>query len=84
MNNNEASDDKSENCEKPVKRARYACTFKPKSNTFEWTRRIVRLHFGHDISITYGGMKDLKKHESTAIHKSSSVGTSCTLIASFS
>ena len=61
----------------PKKRQRYSCTFHPESNQFAWAvvsrkgptyaRCMV---CNRDISVAYGGTKDLKKHEQTQVHQS--------------
>ena len=58
------------------KRPRYSCTFHPESNKF--TRATVSRKgptyarctvCNRDVSVAYGGTKDLRKHEQTRIHQ---------------
>ena len=58
------------------KRARYACTFTLDSTRFPWakvSRKGPSFAYccvcSRDISVAYGGTKDLCKHESRAVHK---------------
>ena len=61
------------------KKARYACTFYPGSNKFCWAVKSKKgptfafCKLCHrDISVAYGGSKDLKKHELTSSLNSNS------------
>ena len=61
------------------KRARYACTFHPETNTFKWakvSKKGPSFAFcnlcSRNISVAYGGSKDLRKHEMTAVHQTAS------------
>ena len=76
-------------CEEPKKKPRYSCTFHPDSNKFTWA--IVSRKgptyarctvCNRDVSVAYGGTKDLRKHEQTRVHqavqKSQSGSTSLT------
>ena len=74
-NNPESSTDG----ESPPKRPKYACTFRPGNNSFPWAKvsrkgpsYALCTVCSRDISVAYGGMKDLRKHEQTKLHKSSS------------
>ena len=69
-----------------AKRPRYACTFHPESNTFPWakvSRKGPSYAFckicSRDISVAYGGNKDLHKHELTAVHQGGSRSVAGTL-----
>ena len=62
--------------EEPKKRPRYSCTFHSESNKF--TRAIVSRKgptyarctvCNCDVSVAYGGTKDLRKHEQTRVHQ---------------
>ena len=61
----------------PRKKPRYSCSFHPELNMFAWARvsRKGPLYAfctlcKRDISIAYGGQKDLRKHEGTNLHLS--------------
>ena len=61
------------------KKPRYSCTFHPESNTYDWARVSQKgpsyafcSLCKRDISVAYGGQKDLRKHEATTIHMSAS------------
>ena len=69
-----------------TKKPRYACTFHPNSNTFSWakvSRKGPSYAFcticSRDISVAYGGTKDLHKHEQTAVHQGGSRSVASTL-----
>ena len=59
------------------KKPRYMCTFHPESNTYDWAR-VSRKGPSYafcsfckrDISVAYGGQKDLRRHEATTLHTS--------------
>ena len=75
----------SEDDEVTRKRARYACTFRPESNSFKWaksSRKGPSFAFctvcSRDISIAYVGNKDLKRHELTSVHQSASTSVKAT------
>ena len=61
------------------KKPRYTCTFHPESNTYDWAR-VSRKGPSYafcslckrDISVAYGGQKDLRRHKATALHTSAS------------
>ena len=63
--------------ESAPKRSRYACTFRPDSSTYTWAK-VSRKgpSFAYcslccrDVSVAYGGTKDLRKHEQlyTSLH----------------
>ena len=70
---NEASSSDQRPC---VKKARYAYTFHPESSKFAWakvSRKGLSFAFctvySRDISVSYGGTKDLHRHEQTAAHQ---------------
>ena len=70
---------------RPKKKARYTCSFRPASNTFKWTRvskKGTSFAFctvcSRDVSVAYGGIKDLKKHELTNVHQAASRSTGAT------
>ena len=61
--------------ESAPKRSRYACAFRPDSNTYTWakvSRKGPSFAYctlcSRDVSVAYGGTKDLRKHEQTAIN----------------
>ena len=63
--------------ESAPKRSRYACTFRPDSSTYTWakvSRKGPSFAYcslcSHDVSVAYGGTKDLRKHEQlyTSLH----------------
>ena len=67
------------------KRARYSCTFRPESNSFKWaksSRKGPSFAFctvcSCDISVAYGGKKDLKRHELTGVHQSAGMSVKAT------
>ena len=60
----------------PQKKPRYSCTFHPESSKFTWA--IVSRKgptyarctvCNRDVSVAYGGTKDLRKHEQTRVHQ---------------
>ena len=62
-----------------TKRARYACSFHPESNTCDWATVSTKGSSyaccklcSRNVSVAYGGMKDLRKHEATGVHQSAS------------
>ena len=62
-----------------IKRARYACSFHPESNTCDWATVSTKGSSyaycklcSRNVSVAYGGMKDLRKHEATGVHQSAS------------
>lgn len=62
--------------ESTPKRSRYACTFHPDSS-YSWakvSRKGPSFAFcnvcSRDVSVAYGGRKDLRKHEQTTVHQS--------------
>ena len=59
------------------KKAKYACSFHPESNKFRWAKVLKKgpsfalcTVCSRDVSVVYGGMKDLKRHELTKVHQS--------------
>ena len=63
-----------------MKRPRYACTFRPDTNTFEWAKVLKKgasyaycTVCSRNVSVAYGGRKDMKKHELTSVHQAASV-----------
>ena len=62
------------------KQARYACSFHPgESNPFDWATASKKGPYyayctlcSRNVSVAYGGLKDLKKHEQTGVHQSAS------------
>ena len=61
------------------KKPRYACTFHPDLNQFTWGKVSMKgPSFAYckicscNISVVYGGNKDLNKHEQTAIYRAGS------------
>ena len=80
-----SEDETSEDDEVTRKRARYSCTFRPESNSFKWaksSRKGPSFAFctvcSRDISVAYGGKKDLKRHELTGVHQSASMSVKAT------
>lgn len=75
------------------KKSKYACSFRPGSNSYPWATvsrkgpsyALCRV-CSHDISVAYGGTKDLRRHEQTNLHKVSckSVNSSSSLTTFFS
>ena len=60
----------------PQKKPRYSCTFHPESSKFTWpivSRKgptYARCTVcNRDVSVAYGGTKDLRKHEQTRVHQ---------------
>ena len=69
-----------------VKEARYECTFQPDSNKFAWarvSRKGPSFAFcticSRDVSVAYGGTKDLHRHEQTAVHEAGNCSVDGTL-----
>ena len=61
------------------KKAKYACSFHPESNKFRWAKVSKKgpsfalcTICSRDVSVAYGGIKDLKRHELTEVHQSAS------------
>jgi hypothetical protein len=67
------------------KRPWYACTFRPESNSFEWAKISKKgpsyaycTVCSRNVSVAYGGRKDLKKHELTSVHQAASASVTST------
>ena len=80
-----SSSDEMESTTRAQKRARYACTFNPDSTRFPWakvSRKGPTFAYcsvcSRDISVAYGGTKDLCKHENRAVHTSGTRSVACT------
>jgi hypothetical protein len=73
-----------EDLEVAPKRPRYSCQFHPEANKFKWARASSKgscyahcISCNRDVSIAYGGTKDLRRHEQTNVHQAahkSSIG----------
>ena len=62
--------------EEPKKRPRYSCTFHSESNKFTWAIAARKgpayarcTVCNRNVSVAYGGTKDLRKHEQTRVHQ---------------
>lgn len=75
------------------KRSKYACSFRPGSNSYSWatvSRKgpsyALCTVCSRDVSVAYGGTKDLRRHEQTNLHRASSksINTSSSLATFFS
>ena len=71
--------DTSTTCTPTLKKPRYACRFHPDSNQFTWakvSRKGPSFAYcttcSRNISVAYGGNKDLSKHERTDVHQAGS------------
>ena len=71
--------DTSTTCTPTLKKPRYACRFHPNSNQFTWakvSRKGPSFAYcttcSRNISVAYGGNKDLSKHERTDVHQAGS------------
>ena len=80
-----SSSDEMESTTRAQKRARYSCTFNPDSTRFPWakvSRKGPTFAYcgvcSRDISVAYGGTKDLCKHENRAVHTSGTRSVACT------